>query len=504
MKTGLLVAVSLAGFAAAVQGSTLVLVDEFTIVKNSLNNIIFQDTFDNGVPPPDTGGNTQSYAVNGEPLGPESGGKLTLDAESGEAVMRPDVGSMRRQGARVKTNIDPDQPTQGLRIDDTFSVSGIFDLMLPTRIRERYGVRLTDKGSEFREDGLGISVMRTSTSLIEIVFHRNNRITDVFTDLDSVALESNHDQIELTLSRLDADNSEITASFAYVDVGIKGNAITFSTTASIFNGEDFTRGAFSYSAPVPPVLVSAVLPASRSVQLGDAATAFATVINTGSETATGCSIAPLTSVPASFTYQTTDPATNALTGAPNTPVDIATGPNGFQSFILAFTPTQDIAPTDVQLSYDCTNTNPAPVTVGLNTLLLSASTTPVPDIVALAATPTGDGIVNLSGTNGSNAFAVATVNVGSTDTITASAVVKVSLPLFLSICETNPATGACLSGPANSVTSSVSAGATPTYSIFVTATGTVPFDPANNRIVVEFKDAGSVVRGSTSVAVRTL
>jgi hypothetical protein len=31
----------------------------------------------------------------------------------------------------------------------------------------------------------------------------------------------------------------------------------------------------------------------------------------------------------------------------------------------------------------------------------------------------------------------------------------------------------------------------------------VPFDPANNRIVVEFTDSGGVVRGSTSVAVTT-
>jgi hypothetical protein len=38
--------------------------------------------------------------------------------------------------------------------------------------------------------------------------------------------------------------------------------------------------------------------------------------------------------------------------------------------------------------------------------------------------------------------------------------------------------------------------------VFVTATGSVPFDPAANRIIVEFKDA-DVVRGATSVAVRT-
>jgi hypothetical protein len=58
--------------------------------------------------------------------------------------------------------------------------------------------------------------------------------------------------------------------------------------------------------------------------------------------------------------------------------------------------------------------------------------------------------------------------------------------------------------PADSVATSVTAGAMPTFSIFVTGTGTVPFDPANNQILVRFRDAGGVARGSTSVAVRTL
>lgn len=254
-------------------------------------------------------------------------------------------------------------------------------------------------------------------------------------------------------------------------------------------------------APTSP-LVAAVLPASRSVQVGNTATAFATVINTGTVTATGCSIAPLTSVPASFSYQTTDPATNALTGTPNTPVDIATG--GFQSFVFALTPTAAFNPTDLQLIFDCFNTSPAPVTVGLNSLLLSASTAPVPDIVALAATPSGDGVLNLPGSSASNAFAVAAVNVGVSGTVTATADTGgVVLPVAVFICESNPATGACLSSPSPSVTTTISAGATPTFSIFVTATGSIPFDPAFNRIFVRFEEAAGVPRGLTSVAVRT-
>jgi hypothetical protein len=239
------------------------------------------------------------------------------------------------------------------------------------------------------------------------------------------------------------------------------------------------------------------------VQVGNPATAFAAVINTLTTDASSCGIAPSAGLPASFSYQTTDPATNALVGTPNTPVDIVAG--GLQTYVFALTPTVAFSPTDVELTFDCFNTNPAPVITGVNTLLVSASDTPVPDIVALAATPTGDGIINLPGSFGANAFAVATVNVGSQGVITARPDTGgVLLPVDLFVCETNPATGACLSSPAASVTTTIDAGATPTFSIFVNGNDFVPFDPANKRVFVRFKDAGGVTRGSTSVAVRSV
>jgi hypothetical protein len=253
----------------------------------------------------------------------------------------------------------------------------------------------------------------------------------------------------------------------------------------------------------PTTVLAAVLPSSRSVQVGSPASAFGTIINSGTADAIDCSIAPATAVAADFTYQTTDPATNALTGTPNTPADVAVGES--QSYVFAFTPTADISPTDVELAFDCANSEPAPSTVGLNTLLLSASTNPVSDIVALAATLSGDGIVGLPGDTGANAFAVATVNVGSQDSITASADTGgVNLPVNLSICESDPVTGACLAPPTTSVTTTINAGATPTFSVFATGSGNVPFDPAVNRIFVRFNDAGGVTRGSTSVAVQTV
>jgi hypothetical protein len=278
-------------------------------------------------------------------------------------------------------------------------------------------------------------------------------------------------------------------------------------------GFDFDFGAGradALTAVQSPLLgpnpVAAVLPSSRSVQVGATAVVFGAIINAGFITAVGCGVAPTTSIPATFVFQTTDPATNQVTGTPNAPVNI-TG-RAVQTYVLAFTPTAPFVPTDVRLSFNCGNSNPAPVNVGLNTVLLSASATPVPDVMAIGATLTGDGIVNIPGTTGTGVFAVATVNFGVGSSITVSADTGgIPLPISIQLCETNPATGQCVNPPVQStspVIANIGANATPTFGIFVVGTGrAVPFDPAANRIFVRFKDAGGVTRGSTSVAVRT-
>jgi hypothetical protein len=255
--------------------------------------------------------------------------------------------------------------------------------------------------------------------------------------------------------------------------------------------------------PVPtPPLVAAVLPSSRSVQIGETATVFATLINAGSFPVSGCAISLAGNLPATLTYQTTNPATNAVTGSPNTPVNIPGW--GAQTFVVSITPTAMFPPTDVAANFSCAKTGSAPVISGVSTVLLSASAGPVPDIVALVAS--GDpGIVDIPGANGTGVLAVATVNVGASGSITMTADTGgVNLPVSILLCQTNPQTSACLPpGPAASVTTLINAGDTPTYGVFVAGTGVVPFDPANNRIFFRAKDAGGVTRGSTSVAVRT-
>jgi hypothetical protein len=252
----------------------------------------------------------------------------------------------------------------------------------------------------------------------------------------------------------------------------------------------------------PPPLAAAVLPSGRSVQIGVPATTFATIINAGPSTARAVGITLSATIPATLTYQTTDSSTNALTGTPNTPVDIPSGQR--QSFVIAVTPTSSFAPQDVAFVFEGADTPPATLFYAVNTLLLSASSRPVPDIVAIASTTSNDGLVAIPGPGASAAFAVAAVNVGTGAMITASVDTGgLSVPVNVALCETNPRDAQCVSAIGASVTTLMLEGATPTFSIFVTADATIPLDPANNRVSVVFTDAGGVVRGRTSVAVVT-
>jgi hypothetical protein len=244
------------------------------------------------------------------------------------------------------------------------------------------------------------------------------------------------------------------------------------------------------------------LPESRSVQTGTLATVYATIANAGPGTATGCAIMPLTASASAFLYQQTDPSTNVPIGMANTPADIAAG--GAQTYIFALTPAAPIAPTDFVLGFKCTNTLLAPITDGVNTLLFSASTVAPPDIIALEATVTPDATEHVPGPlPNTGPFAVNTINIGVASMITAAADTgSTNLPqLVLSICQT--ALGACLAAPAPSVTLQVNHNDTPAFAIFAGALMPIPFDPANNRVYVRFKDQNALNRGQTSVAVTT-
>jgi DNA-binding beta-propeller fold protein YncE len=251
-----------------------------------------------------------------------------------------------------------------------------------------------------------------------------------------------------------------------------------------------------------PVSFAAVLPAARSVQLGTPATLFASMVNAGIAPLQGCRVGLSVTAPQglSLSYQTTNPATNALTGTPDTPATIAGG-NGVQSFLVSFQGTDAFSAAALPLDFACAGVAPAAVETGVDTVDLTFSAAPIADIIALAATPTNDGIVDIPA-GAAGAFAVATTNVGAASLIIASVDTgAATLPLKASICQSDPVTGQCLMAPAALVPLNIAAGAAPTFSVFLQATGPIALDPANARIFVRFRDAAGALHGATSVAV---
>ena len=255
-------------------------------------------------------------------------------------------------------------------------------------------------------------------------------------------------------------------------------------------------------------LVAAVAPNARTSYLpgGPPVTAFATVINSGSVTASACSIALPASVPATLHYQRTNEQ-NVPIGTQDAPVDIL--PGGSQTFVFSIAPRETFA-RDIALIFDCANTAPAAVVAGLNTLLVSVGSTPIPDLISIADTLTHDAVANVPGPNGTGLMVTAAVNIGAGGTVTCTPTASPvgqparNLPASLSICQTG-SNGQCINPttPGTSATVNVQPNQTVFFSTFIRGNGQpIAFDPANNRVFFVCLE-GSTPVGAASVAVRT-
>ena len=252
----------------------------------------------------------------------------------------------------------------------------------------------------------------------------------------------------------------------------------------------------------PTSVSAAVLPvATARCKVGVPATAFVAIANAPGNAAVRCSVSPASNIASANSAFKPQIILHAVTGTANTPVDIA--PGGFQTFVISFTPIAAFSSTDALFTFVFLNSAKSPTYIGVNTLLLSPSNVPVPDVIALAATVTNDGIVNIPGTNSAGPCEMATVNVGASGSITASAVQgAASLPVNI-LLSTDPASGQCISGIGPTVTTQINANATeePLGYLFRVA--------APYRLIRQRTGSSSaarrrgVTRRSTSVAVRT-
>lgn len=236
-------------------------VDNFSVVKNGA--LLFNDPFSDGVPPPNApnfaNGTPASYSVLGTL--DEAGGKVNLDTAG--AATTPGIGGPGLffiERGLLLTNIDPTNLALGLKNNSTFSVTGVFDLVVPRPNQEYYGVRFADFATNVQgNDLLDLAVRRGGDGIARVQFFRLDQIADTFTSIAAVPLAPGHDQISLTLARTTLANDEITASFFYIDGGVPGPTTTFMATSDIFNGENWTRAEFHFVTPAPVVEPSTLI-----------------------------------------------------------------------------------------------------------------------------------------------------------------------------------------------------------------------------------------------------
>jgi subtilisin family serine protease len=269
---------------------------------------------------------------------------------------------------------------------------------------------------------------------------------------------------------------------------------------------------YGLAPPGPHVLRTAVLPNTRSVQIGETATAFMTVLNPASSglNAQACRIEAARDSDVRFVYRETD-ATNTPVGSNDPRFDLA--PGELKTFVISFV-APDASESEFVFNVYCNNQIPTDrnPTNPVDDFILRTVPEPALDVISIALTPDNNGIIDVSNTRFS-AFALAAINNGllSGDVrIEAEAVDgpfgRTADNVTVEICETDPADGRCLSSRASSMVSSYGPGGVRTYSVFVrSADQAAGFAPMTQRIYVRFYKAGSLTLvGQTSVAWRAL
>jgi len=380
-----------------------------------------------------------------------------------------------------------------------------------TEIRTALQAGALDLGAPGRDPLFGFGLVQAATTLTQLPGDSDN---DGFGNaVDNCPIDANADQLDSDSDGAgdacdaDIDGDGMTNVYetthglnplSAADALGDSDADGFSNLAEFYASSSSSDTASTPQDSSRVSLVAAVLPTSRSAQVGDTITAFATLINTSATAGQSCSIAPLAPLTSSFEFFTTDPATNAISGLANRVVDIPAG--AARSFLLRMESSAAFSAREVQLRFGCENLGTATVVDGLNTLLLSASAGAVPDVIALAATVSADGVMRTS-SSGAGAFSVASINLGAAANLRVSAQsTNTDLPVSISLCPTD-AQGNCSQPAAEFVDLSISGGATPTFAVFVQIGEITAFNPETTRVRVLFTDTSGEVRGATSVAI---
>jgi VCBS repeat-containing protein len=243
-----------------------VVIEDFQFTKNNGQAApTVEDKFDDGTPPPEfaNSGSTSNppsgYGTTGTFI--ESNGRVTMTgANAGPASLNgfdPFVGDL----TRLLTNTDS-TATGGLKINQSFSLTGTFDLSIPEP-RNSYGIRLTDFANGTGNDVVELLVATGPDGITRVQLDQLNAAGTGFTILSSIVLNSAQDnEIALTLAYTAPSGATLTttgpepvvASFQLLksvsgsEVN-DGSAVTLSGSGNIFVTENWTQAGFLAKAP---------------------------------------------------------------------------------------------------------------------------------------------------------------------------------------------------------------------------------------------------------------
>ncbi|VAV91235.1 hypothetical protein MNBD_ALPHA06-130 [hydrothermal vent metagenome] len=257
------------------------------------------------------------------------------------------------------------------------------------------------------------------------------------------------------------------------------------------------------TAQAQAAINAAVIPTARTGQIGTPLTVFAAMLNFGDAQANNCRIelnANFSGVlPITLAYQTTT-ATNQLTGTVNTPVNIPAGV--VQNFLLELTGTDVIAGRDLGFDFVCDQIS-APLFSGVNTVRLTISDTPLPDLIPIAVSLSADGIMRIENAGGASAYGAAVINIGAAGNVQVRADGgEYVWPMQMLVCETDP-DGNCLQTAIAMLEVNFASGQSRTFSVFASASARlgVPFMPELARSFLRFErpDTGTLAASSLAI-----
>mgnify|MGYP003673363769 CR=1 FL=1 len=265
--TAMVTAMTIVGSAAH---AYTVLLDQFVVTKNTDdgsggNPVYLNDSFSDGNPLP----TTEATFPSGNPITTttfggwqESGGRAIADSSLATPTTSLFTGNnINLTNFRFNTNGDPLPDPRGLKLDDTIEVRGLFDLSSDLEGRGSYAIELRDSGfGGANDDRARLGIVSDAGGNLSVRFRDMDAAAGTQTILDDDMLMAGHSQILFVL-RHEALTGDVSASYAYVDTlldisdtdsaAYQGlSFIAMDGTASIFNGEDWTRAGVSVSGDI--------------------------------------------------------------------------------------------------------------------------------------------------------------------------------------------------------------------------------------------------------------